>query len=150
MLRFIKFGWSVSVVSALAVLLYVYAGLPQLVIYNFDSSFLSKTVDKEVFFYISLGFLAIVNFISFAISKNINYRQEGIKELLKKWVLSFALVLNIFYIIIMNMVFLINSQEKFDFDHFGWLVYLSLGLLFVWILALPFLIIRAIARFKKN
>ncbi len=132
-------------IGGLASLLYVYAGLSQEgEIYVSDTQSLFS--DKETFFYIALGVLAIQNFAFYALSKNIKYRNSNLTSLLVNWFLSFAFVLNFFYVVMINFIFLINSDEKFNFDNYGFLTFFSLGLIVVWLLALPVLTIRQIKK----
>ncbi len=143
-LRFIKFGWAVSLVAGLGALLYVYASIPEQVVYSLSDKYFGKgAISREVFFYASLGFIAFINFLLYALSKNLKYQDESINELIKKWQLSLAVLINIFAIVIMNFVFLVNSGETFDFDNIGYLIYISFGFIVLWIIALPILLVRA-------
>jgi len=149
-LRFIKFGWSISLVAGLATLIYIYAAIPDPVIYSLSDSLSGRgVISREKFFYISLGFLAGMNFLLYALSKNVRYRMQSINSLLRKWQLSLAIVINIFFIVIQNFVFLVNSGEKFNYDNFGYLIYVALGLILIWIIALPILMVREAAANKK-
>jgi len=144
-LRFIKFGWTVSVLLALGALLYIYASLPEFVVYSLsDSVFQKAAVSRETFFYVSLGFLAGVNFLFYALSKNMRYQSEAINTILKQWQLSLASVLNFFFIIIINFIQIVNSGENFNYDYFGYLIYVILAVILIWIFSLPVLIIRAL------
>ncbi|MCG8389410.1 MAG: hypothetical protein MJA30_27915, partial [Cytophagales bacterium] len=67
---------------------------------------------------------------------------EVLNSLLINWQLSFAIVLNLFYVVGLNFIFLFNSGEKFNYDSFGYLVLLALGLILVWLVALPILVVR--------
>lgn len=149
-LRFIKFGWFVSLFASLATLLYVYASLSAQVVYSLSDKFIDKgAIDREAFFYVALFSVAFINFLLYALSRNLKYRQPEINELLKNWQLSLAVVFNIFYIVILNFIQVVNSGEKFNYDYFGYLIYVSIALLILWIFALPFLLIRA-TKLNKN
>jgi len=144
-LRFIKFGWSISVLAGLGVLLYIYASLPDIVVYSLsDSVFQKAAVSRDTFFYVSLGFLAGINFLFYALSKNMRYKSEAVNNILKQWQLSLALVLNVFFIIVINFIQIVNSGENFDYDYFGYLIYVILAVVLIWILSLPILLIRAL------
>ena len=138
--RFIKAVWFFSLFASLANLLYVYAGLSQQVVYGDEiQGWLS---DKENFFYIALAILTISNFSFYALSKNMKYKNEVLNSLLINWQLSFAVVLNLFYVVGLNFIFLLNSGEKFNYDSFGYLVFVAFGLILAWLVALPVLVIR--------
>lgn len=138
--RFIKFFWFVSLFAGLAALLYVYAGLSQQVVYGAEAE--TMFTDRESFFYIALGILTVCNFSFYALTKNMKYRSEEMNTLLVNWQLSFAIVLNVFYIIGVNFIFLLNSGEHFNYDNFGFLIIISLSLIVLWVFALPVLVIR--------
>lgn len=142
--RLIKFVWAVSLVAALASLLYVYASLSEEVIYSMDTTLIDegKVLSRESFFYVCLGFLAGLNFLLYALSKNMRYRMEAMNTLLKNWQLSLAVVINVLFIIIVNFLQVVNSGESFNYDYLGYLIYVGLGLVLLWILALPILMIR--------
>lgn len=146
-LRFIKFGWAVSLVAGLGALLYVYAAIPEQVVYSLSDKYFGKgAISRETFFYSALGFIAFMNFLLYALSKNLKYKDESINETIKKWQLSLAVLINIFAIVVMNFVFLVNSGESFNFSNFGYLIYVSLGFIVIWIITLPILLIRAAKR----
>ncbi len=138
--RFIKALWFFSLLACLANLLYVYAGLSQQVLYGAETQ--GWLSDKENFFYVALALLTISNFSLYALSKNMKYKNEVLNSLLINWQLSFAIVLNLFYVVGLNFIFLFNSGEKFNYDSFGYLVFLALGLILVWLVALPILVVR--------
>lgn len=136
--------------ASLATLLWVYASLPEQVVYSLSDKFISKgAIGREGFFYVALFSVAFVNFLLYALSRNLKYKMPAINDLLRNWQLSLAVVLNIFYIIILYFIQIVNSGEKFDFSYFGYLIYICIALLLIWIIALPFLLIRA-ARLNKN
>lgn len=149
-LRFIKVSWFFSLVGTLATLLYVYAALPEHVVYSLSDRFVGKAaIGREGFFYVALFSIAFVNFLLYALSRNLKYKLPDVNDLIRNWQLSLAVVLNIFFIVILFFVYLVNSGDKFDYDYFGYLIYVCLGLLFIWIVALPFLLVRA-ARLNKK
>lgn len=149
-LRFIKVGWFISLFASLATLLYVYASLPQQVVYSLSDKFISKgAIDREGFFYVALFSVAFVNFLLYALSRNLKYKLPAVNDLIRNWQLSLAVVFNTFYIVILFFIQVVNSGEKFNFDYFGFLIYICIALLLIWILALQFLLLRA-ARLNKK
>lgn len=141
--RIIKFVWIISLLSGLATLMYTYASLGEVVsVHNETLSTQSGSVDREMFFYLALGILVVFNFTFYAISRNMHIADSGMKQVLINWQLSFAAVLNFFYIISMLFIMLINSGERFDYSNFGYLVYIALGLVVLWMILLPVAIVR--------
>lgn len=139
MLRLIKFLWSVSVIGTLFAMLYIYASLPEQVMY-YDTHSLSR----DNFFYVSLVCIALSNFIFFALSKNTKHRVVGIRDLLKKWYLGLAVIINLLFILILNLIFLANSGEQFDFSNIGYLAYVLIGVLIIWVIGLPIFMVKEV------
>jgi hypothetical protein len=141
--RIIKFTWLISLLSGLATLMYTYASLGEVVSVNNETlATESGTITREAFFYSSLAILVVFNFTFYAISRNMHMADQGMKQLLINWQLSFAAVLNFFFIIGVLFIMLINSGENFSYGNFGYLVYVALVLILLWLLALPLLIMR--------
>ena len=141
--RFIKVFWFFTLFGGLASLLYVYAGLSrEAQIYLSDTNKLFS--NKEVFFYVALAILSVQNFVFYALSKNIKYKNEVIQTLLVNWFISFAGTLNLLYIIMVHFIFLTNSGERLAFNNFGLLVFIALAIVIAWLLALPILIVKQV------
>lgn len=139
--RFIKVFWFFTLLGSLASLLYVYAALSQdSQIYFSEANKLFS--DKESFFYTALAVLAIQNFAFYTLSKNLKYKTEKVKTLLVNWFISFAGTLNIFYIVMVHFLYLVNIGENFDFDNFGFLAFVALALVIGWLISLPVLVVR--------
>ncbi len=139
--RIIKFIWIISLLTGLAVLLYTYASLGETVVYSSGDSE-TGSVTREMFFYIGLGVLVIFNFTFYAISRNMHLGHAPLKQALINWQLSFASCLNFFFIVGILFLMLYNSGENFNFNNFGYLVYISLAAIILWIIALPVVILK--------
>lgn len=142
MTRLIKAFWFLSLIVGLIVLLYIYAGLPEQVAYEVEADGAMSYVGREAFFYISLAALVIANFSLYTVSRSLRYRRETTNILMTNWQLSLAGVLNFFFIVVWNFISLVNSGENFNYDNFGYMIYVALGLIVVWIIALPVLLIK--------
>ena len=140
MSRVVKFFWFLSLFAGLGSLLYTYASMSEQLVFG-QSEF-----TREAYFYGALVILVLFNFTFYAISRNLRYSSKPLEEMMVNWQLSFAAVLNLFFIVSVFFVMLVNSGEQFNFDNFGYLLYVSLGLILLWVLALPVLIGRAAVR----
>lgn len=141
--QMIKAAWALSLLAGLGVLLYTYAALPAEVGYELNSSGdITASVGRETFFYISLAILAVANFSLYTVSRSLRYKRESINNLMSGWQLSLAAVLNFFFIVAWNFLMMVNSGEVIRYGNFGFLIYMALGLIAVWLLALPVLLIR--------
>lgn len=130
-LKLLKAVWFLSMVAALGALLYVYASLPQDVIVQ-DEENSNVSVSNEVFFYVAMVLIAIMNVTVYLIAK-VFKRQED----LRTWFYGLITTLNIFFIIGLNFIALYNSSERFDYDRIAFIIYGSLGLILIWAVSWP-------------
>lgn len=140
--KLIKFFWLVTLLTAFGVLLYTYAALGQEVWLEPGITSTAR-VSRNVYFYGALGLLVLFNFSFYAVSNNMRYKLHRLNEMLTSWQLGFAGMLNFFFIVSALFVMVLNAGDKFDYNNFGYLIYLALGLIGLWILALPVVIYKA-------
>jgi hypothetical protein len=136
--RLIKFLWLITLFASLGTLLYTYASMGE------ELEFGTYQFSREVYFYTALLILVIFNFTFYTLSRNLGYENDKLRKALVNWQLSFAAVLNLFFITSVFFIMLVNSGESFNYNNFGYLIYLSLALIGVWILMLPALFSRKI------
>jgi hypothetical protein len=130
LLKFFKAFWLLSVVATLAVLLLVYANLPQqVVVYEKDAKLIM--LSQEAVFYISLGVMAMVNVLVFAVTKL--FKDDHFRI----WFYGFVMTLNLFFIIALNFIGTFNSGEKFNYNSINFIIYGSVVLIILWALAWP-------------
>ncbi|MFN8887673.1 MAG: hypothetical protein ACK5WF_09450, partial [Cyclobacteriaceae bacterium] len=90
------------------------------------------SISREALFYSVLGVAAILNVFVFIISKLYSSNPE-----FRCWFYGLITALNIFLIIGVNFVTLFNSAEKFDYSRIGNIIYGSLVLVVLWVVAWP-------------
>jgi len=129
--RMIKFLWFVTLLAGLGALLYTYAAAAE------EMKFGTYSFSREFYFYAALFVLVLFNFTFYAITRNLRYQDERLKNALINWQLSFAAVLNLFFISSVFFIMMVNSGENIDYDYFGYLIYICLALIGLWILMLP-------------
>lgn len=137
--KIIKAFWFFTLLATLATLLYTYAAIP---IGGTLSFFDGDTISREVFFNISLAFITIGNFSLYSIARKFRKSEMPVAEFLIGWLMSFASVLNFFFMSSLTFVQVINSGENFDYTNFGYYIYITLGLVIGWVVALPFFILN--------
>ena len=151
MARLIKAFWFLSLLTGLVVLLYVYAGLPEQVTYKLGEGGASiSEIGKEAFFYISLAALVVANFSLYTVSRSLRYKRASTNHLMTNWQLSLAGLFNFFFIVAWSFISVINSGENFDYDYLGYLIYIALGFIVIWILAFPILLLRHLSSPEKE
>jgi hypothetical protein len=136
-LKFSRAAWFLSILTALAALLFAYASLPEdVIVFQEGSEFIYT--GKEMFFYSSLLIIALINSMVFLVSAL--YKSN---EPLRTWFNGQMSVLNLFFIISLLLINAINSNEKFNFERIGFIIYGSVILIALWALSWPvYLIIR--------
>jgi hypothetical protein len=130
-LKIFKAVWFLSLLVVTAVFFYVYASLPERVMISETATPIS--VSREGLFYITLIVLSLINFIVLVFSKL--YRQSS--EELTTWFYGQIICLNVFFVIVLSFVSLLNSQEKFDYERLGVIIYGSVGLIVLWAASWP-------------
>ena len=130
-LKIVKVVWFFSLLACFGVLLYVYASLQEQVTILEGAEGISLLRDN--FFYIVTATIGVMNMLAFMVNKIYPPSASPFKS----WFYGLMIALNIFFIIGLSFVSLINSGEKFDYDRIGLVIYGSVGLIIVWALAWP-------------
>ncbi|MFZ6011026.1 MAG: hypothetical protein ACOYXT_11835 [Bacteroidota bacterium] len=130
-LKLLRSIWVFSVLTVLAGLLYVYAGLPEVVVVQEDGSG-QISIDREAFFYVFLGIAVIVNVLVYVVAKFFAKEEE-----FRAWFHGLIVTVNVFLIIALNLVSLYNSTEKFRYESIGFILYGSIILMIVWAATWP-------------
>lgn len=137
-LKIFKAVWFLSMLAALANLLYVYAGLPEEVAVYEDGQDVYYAA-REGLFYAAMMTLAVLNVLVYLFSKKLTPSEN-----FRTWLHGLVTTFNIFFVIGFSFVGLYNSSEKFDFSRIGWVIYSSVGLILVWMAGWP--IVRLLRR----
>jgi hypothetical protein len=119
--------WFLSLMAAMANLMYVYAGLPEQVVVQ-EEGINTTAISKETVFYVWLAVLGIVNVLVYVFGKKLVP-----SEALRTWFTGLIICLNLFFIIAFSFIGLYNSSESFDFSRAGFVLYISLGLIGAWV-----------------
>ena len=123
--------WFLSVLVVLANLLYVYAGLPESVVIQEESTGQTHA-SKELLFYIAMGVLLFVNVLVYATGK-LFARDEDFRS----WFHGLIVTINIFFVFAMSFVQLYNSAERFDYSRIEFIIYGSITLVVLWAISWP-------------
>jgi|SRR5688572_17440485 len=130
-LKLFKAAWFLSVAAVLAILLYVYASLPEEVVLHEKSSTLILA-DREFLFYTVVAAIVIINVLVYIIS-----RLFAQHENFRAWFHGLIISINIFLIITMSLIQVHNSAERFDFSRITFLIYGSVALVILWAVSWP-------------
>lgn len=91
------------------------------------------SISREALFYLTLIILTLINFMVLIFAKL--YRPSS--EDLVTWFYGQIICLNVFFVIVLCYVSLFNSQEKFDYERLGVIIYGSIGLIVIWAASWP-------------
>lgn len=149
--KFIGFFRTVSFLLFLAALLWSYANISGQVTYSFNNlNEASAYLDKDMYFFVSLGVFILVNaVVGFFIQtikkvktvedgkgfKNITFKQD-----ITTWFKGFAAVVNIFFSLILFYLGLVNLAESQQSFTMGFYIYLGPILILLWFFYLAWLL----------
>lgn len=140
--KIFKGVWFFSLLATLGIFLYVYASLPETV--SIDGGGAGPAVSRNGLFYSTLGLLAILNAVVFIVAKVF---ARG-NEYFVAWVFGLVTFFNLFLIVTLEFVGVINSQERFDYQSIGYIIYASIALVVVWSALWP--VYRLFQRFSDK
>ncbi|HEY9049442.1 MAG TPA: hypothetical protein VIN08_26270 [Ohtaekwangia sp.] len=123
--------WFFSLLGVLSALLYVYADLPENVIVQ-QQGIETVLLPRDVFFYIVVGFLTIINVLVYVISSM--FKKD---HTFRAWFYGLIITFNLFFVIGMFLINAYNSDERFDFSRIGFVIYGSVSLIVLWAISWP-------------
>jgi hypothetical protein len=131
-LKIFRAVWFLSLLAVLANLMYVYAGLPEQVTIAEEGGATSHIIEKETLFYASLASVGIINLLVFLFSKSLTPKED-----FRTWIHGLVITLNYFFIVGFSFLGLYNSAERFDYSRIGFIIYSSVILIVLCVLAWP-------------
>jgi hypothetical protein len=129
-IKIFKGIWFFSLVGLIAVFFYVYASLPESVIVYGELE--TVRVSRELLFYLSIAWVAIWNALVYVLPSILKP-----VERFMWWFLGLIICLNLFFLIATSFINVLNSNERFDYQSIGFIIYGSLGLLAAWTISWP-------------
>jgi len=150
--RLISRSWAFSFLIFLGVFLYVYAALPaQVAVFTPRGSFQSVFIDRSLFFYLGLATFIVWNVLvyilkgmlgQFPVKEYSFFKTEVFRIMVLNWLKSFALVVNIFFIVTVALVGIFNRTSMEEFDRFSAFFYIGPILMAIWFIALMVILVR--------
>ena len=134
---------NISLLLLLIILLYIYANMPERIALFTDSGdnpiyFISR----NSFFYISLLVIVIVNGLFMVYNhyaknaSNVSVSTSKYYDFLRVWSNGLLSLVNLFFITALIFLNAFNSLEQLDLYNFGLVIYIVLGLIFLWTLGI--------------
>ena len=132
---------NLSLLILLIILIYIYASMPeQIAMFTNADGDPGYYVSRNSFFYLSLLMIVVVNGVFLAYSYFAkSAKTEGTEkflESLRVWANGLLTLVNIFFITAMIFLSAFNSLEKLDLYNFGLIIYVVLGMIFLWTLGI--------------
>ncbi len=136
-----KAVWFFSLMATVALFLYVYASLPADIQVRDGSA-----ISRDGLFYTTLALLTVFNALIFVISK----LYAGTEGYFQAWYYGLMTFLNLFIIVVLEFLNVYNSQERYNYDSLGFVIYGSLGMVVLWSSLWPvyFLVQRILTKQK--
>ncbi len=132
--------WFFSLLATLGIFLYVYAALPETV--SLDGGGVGYSVSRNNLFYATVLLLALLNALVFLVAKVFNRGSEYFIA----WVYGLVTFCNLFFVVALEFINVSNSQERFDYQRIGYIIYASIALVVIWSTVWP--LHRLIQRFS--
>jgi hypothetical protein len=124
--RIFKGVWLISLLGTVAVLLYSYASFPEVIQVQEGSN--AEGITRNNLFYAVLGMLGIFNALVIVINR-VTPEEDAF---FKVWFFGLVVFFNLFITVSLQFFSLYNSQEKFDYDSIGYIIYGSVSLIILW------------------
>ena len=87
-----------------------------------------QMISRNGLFYSTLAVLAVFNLTIFIISRIHTARNEYFRA----WFFGLITFFNLFLVVALQFLNLYNSQERFDYNSIGAIIYGSIGLVVIW------------------
>jgi len=140
-LKIFKGVWFFSLVVLVGLFFYIYAGLPEQVLF-FEAEN-GYSISRDGFFYLTIFLFAIVNALVFAVSKLLNNSINGFTS----WFYGLVITFNFFFMASLGFLHVLNGGDRYDYSQMAPTIYGSLILIGVWILGWPlYLVFKKIAK----
>lgn len=142
-LKIFKGVWFFSLMALFVVFFYVYAGLPEEVVFSESEGSLS--ISRNGFFFSSIILLAVINVLVFVVRKLLSNGNQSFSS----WFYGLIVTFNFFFFTSLGFIHIFNGGDRYDFSNMGPAMYGSLILLCVWMISWPvFLLYRKIIQNK--
>ena len=109
----------------MGVFLYNYASLPEEIVFSDTNTF---SISRNAVFYLALGLLAIINSLIYIVPQIF----PGREPFFLGWFFGLVTFLNLFIIVALQFISLYNSQERFNYQSIGYIIYGSLAMVVLW------------------
>jgi len=129
-IKIFKAVWFLSLLATIAIFLYIYASLPEQVYFT-DGGTLS--ISRNGIFYSTLIFLGVINALVFVITRIFPVTNGYFQA----WFYGLVAFVNLFVLVSSQFISTFNSQERYNYDNIGFIIYGSIALIVFWSILWP-------------
>ncbi len=149
--RLFFFGWLVTAILFVIILLYVYAYLPESVVWNPSGQTTLQTLTRDSFFYLALILFVLTNVACFIFAKMLDLfkgsaslvsKNRILQESFITWFSGLAVVINLFFIASIVFIGLTNNLDEQQLSYFYFLTFLAPVLFSICLIWLVIILIR--------
>jgi hypothetical protein len=130
-LKLFKGIWFFSLMGLFGLFFYMYAGLPEKVVFSESEGSLS--ISRNGFFYFSIILIAVINVLVFAVTKLLSHGDQGFSS----WFYGLIVTFNFFFTTSLGFIHVFNGGDRYDYSQMGPAMYGSLFLLCAWMISWP-------------
>jgi hypothetical protein len=134
-LKIFKGVWFFSLLALLVVFFYVYAGLPEDVVFSESEGSLS--LSRNSFFYTATILFALINALVFIVNKLLSDGDQSFSS----WFCGLIATFNFFFLTTLGFLHVFNGGDRYDFNKMAPVMYLSLILLCAWMISWPVILL---------
>ncbi|MCB0496301.1 MAG: hypothetical protein KDC79_09205 [Cyclobacteriaceae bacterium] len=133
-----------SIIALVIVFFISYAGLPEQVLVLLDGDGAPvQYVTRNLFFYSSLAFIVLGNTLLYVLSAILIASPQKVFRVVANYIVVLTALINLFFIVSLSFISILNSRENFDYTNFAPFFYLSEGLFAVWLMAFIYSLVTA-------
>ena len=127
-LKIFKGVWFFSLLGLLALFFYVYASMPEVVLFSDDAELISMS--RNNFFYLFIVVMAVVNVLVFMIDKLVSRSIQGFNA----WFYGLVITLNAFFFSTLLYLLVLNGGDRYDFSRMGPAMFGTMILILLWLI----------------
>ena len=133
-----------SIIALVIVFFISYAGLPEQVLVLLDGDGAPvQYVTRNLIFYSSLAFIVLGNTLLYVLSAILIASPQKVFRVVANYIVVLTALINLFFIVSLSFISILNSRENFDYTNFAPFFYLSEGLFAVWLMAFIYSLVTA-------
>jgi hypothetical protein len=130
-LKIFKGVWFFSLLVLFGLFFYIYAALPEQVVFSDTDGNLS--ISRNGFFYSAIVLFALINVLVFVVTNLLSNGDQGFST----WFYGLVITFNLFFLTSLLFLHVLNGGDRYNYSQMGPIVYGSLILICVWMISWP-------------